>query len=436
MKLKLLDIDLFINKKNIQKVTSSSYYEGSGRASLNKSGLFSEEIFGRTGSRERKKYYGYVDLKLNFIHPEVYKILTNVNTDLTKYILGKQKYIISNDGQLIADDEGTTGVFDCIQKFSKINLDELKTKKPKHINYIKNNIDKIFINKYLILPAGYRDIQMSATENRIKFSEINELYVKLINQTNMLVDDLDSFDPELMESLFNSIQRNLININSWIKGRIKGKHGLIRGGILKKVTDFSAWLVISPDNELDMGHIGLPVQIVLKLYEPFFIHHVLKKDKDNLLKGIIEKYMSTDELDTNIIKNFINKVNEIPKDIDSVTINILKETIQEIVKDKVVAYKRDPVENRESWISSYIRVDNVGFSAKLNSFDLCKNGGDYDGDTISIFALLTDEAQEQAKQSMNVLHSKSAWESSLRYNDSAFSLTQDAATAIYSATIH
>jgi DNA-directed RNA polymerase beta' subunit len=185
-----------------------------------------------------------------------------------------------------------------------------------------------------------------------------------------------------------------------------------------------------------MGHIGLPVQIVLKLYEPFFIHHVLKKDKDNLLKGIIEKYMSTDELDTNIIKNFINKVNEIPKDIDSVTINILKETIQEIVKDKVVAYKRDPVENRESWISSYIRVDGVGFSAKLNSFDLCKNGGDYDGDTISIFALLTDEAQEQAKQSMNVLHSKSAWESSLRYNDSAFSLTQDAATAIYSATIH
>jgi len=61
--------------------------------------------------------------------------------------------------------------------------------------------------------------------------------------------------------------------------------------------------------------------------------------------------------------------------------------------------------------------------------------GDYDGDAISVFALLTEEAQEQAKESMNVRHSKSAWQSSLNYSNSAFSITQDAASAVYSATV-
>lgn len=42
----------------------------------------------------------------------------------------------------------------------------------------------------------------------------------------------------------------------------------------------------------------------------------------------------------------------------------------EVIKDKVVVYKRDPTENRDTWISSYIKVYNTGFTMKLNPFDL------------------------------------------------------------------
>ena len=377
MKLNLMDVERFVQRKKIQPITSSKYYEGSGRNSLNKKGLFSEEIFGRMGSRDRKKTYGYINLKLDFIHPEVYRILTSINTDLTKLIIGKENYILDNNNNLVQDDEnGKSGVFYFIQIINNINWDNIKTEKPKHIRFIKENKDKLLINKLVILPAGFRDIQITKTGKQfIQYGEINKTYSTLINQTEMLSDDLDLFDEELMGSLYKSIQRNLINVNTWIKSKIKGKHGMIRGGMLKKSVDYSARLVIVPDNNLDFGYIGLPWQVCMKLFEPFFIHYVLKQDRDNLLKAVIQKFIGIEEdIDINDIKKFVKKVNESPRDMDNMTVNVLKETMEKVTADRVVIYKRDPVENRDSYISNYVRVDDTGFIAKLNSYDLCKNG--------------------------------------------------------------
>lgn len=340
-----MDVDHFIKRKKIQPVTSSQYYEGGGRNVLNKKGLFSEEIFGRMGSRGRKRTYGYIDLKLNFIHPEAYRILTSVNTDLTKLILGRDKYILDNNNLLVQDENGNSGVFYFIQIIDNIDWDNLKSEKPKHIKFIKDNRDKILINKTIVLPAGFRDIQMSKTGKEfIQFGEINKMYSALINQAEMLEDDVGLFDEELMGSLYNTIQRNLVRINVWLKDKMKGKHGLIRGGMLKKSVDYSARLVIVPDSSLDFGFMGLPWHVCMKLFEPMFIHHVLKKDKDNMIKSLIQRFLGTDQdLDINDIKKFIRKINETPNDLDNMTANILKDAIKLVTEDKVVVYKRDPV---------------------------------------------------------------------------------------------
>src|SRR6056297_1107836 len=138
-----MDVERFVQRKKIQPITSSKYYEGSGRNSLNKKGLFSEEIFGRMGSRDRKKTYGYINLKLNFIHPEAYRVLTSINTDLTKLILGKEKYILNNNKLVIDEEHGSSGVFYFIQIIDNIDWDNIKTEKPKHVKFIKDNRDKI-----------------------------------------------------------------------------------------------------------------------------------------------------------------------------------------------------------------------------------------------------------------------------------------------------
>ena len=137
MKLKLLRMNEFIEKKKIQQVKDSKHYAGNNREDFNKEGIFSQEIFGRLGSVNRKKTFGYVDLQGTFIHPEGFKILTSINTDLTKLILGSENYLINDKGDLIKDSEkGSTGVTFFITNFEKINFTNLKTNKPKHIEYV------------------------------------------------------------------------------------------------------------------------------------------------------------------------------------------------------------------------------------------------------------------------------------------------------------
>ena len=58
----------------------------------------------------------------------------------------------------------------------------------------------------------------------------------------------------------------------------------------------------------------------------------------------------------------------------------------------------------------------------------------FDGDAVSIFAVLTNEAQEQAKREMSPRHTFSSWQPGGNAGKISFSLQHDAMTAVYSAT--
>lgn len=436
MKLKLLDIDRFIERNNVKEVTSFKIYIGGGREQVDPKGIFSEDIFGRMGSRQRKTTFGYVNLNTKVIHPSAYPIFTSLNTDLTKLILEKENYRIEN-GYLIRDEnEGGTGIIFFIQNFDKIDFMKLiekdKAKKEKMVEFIKNNKDKVFIDKFLILPAGNRDIQISRKTGKamIQYSDIATLYERLIRQALHIIPDSP---PEIAELSIKNIQRIILDINDWIKNQMKGKRGVIRGGILKKVTDYSARMVITPDPKLKLGFVGVPWQIVLKLFEPFTFHYISKKDDSGL--PLIQKYMNIkDNLDFNDMKRFLSRVNSEPDTVSGELERYLINVAKEITKDRVLVYKRDPAENRDSWISAYIQVNDKGHVFKVNPLDLNKNGGDFDGDAVSIFSILTEDAQEQAKRTMNPRHTKSAWVPTGNASKISYGLTLDASTAVYAAT--
>lgn len=376
MKLNLLDVDNFIQKKNIQEVKTIKYYKGSSRNEFHPQGLFSEEIFGRTGSVNRKKTYGFVDLKFKFIHPEAFQIMTSINPNLTKLILEKQNYIITNEGILEKnDEEGQSGLYYFLLNFDKLDFDKIKTEKPDNVEFIKNNRDKVFIDKLLVLPAGLRDAQVDEKTGRtiIQYPEIGDLYSRLIRQVNNINTEIEDID--INTPVIRLVQRTIIEINNWLKSRMKGKHGMLRGGLLKKVTDYSGRLVITPDNNLKMGYVGLSWHHCLKLFEPFVLHYLLYKDhgKQGLL--FIQTYLNLkNEPDINDISQVIKKMNDEPNAIPEQMIQHFKMIAEEVVDDRMVIYKRDPVENRDSWTSCYVRVDDSQYVMKINSFDLNKNG--------------------------------------------------------------
>lgn len=435
MKLDLLEIDNFISRNKLKPITSTKMYVGGGKDSLDPNGLFSEEIFGRLGSRERRTTFGYIDLNIKIIHPEAWPIITNLNTDLTKYIMGKNTYKIDSEGSLIQDDEGTSGLYSFITNFNKINFKDINPKKKKEIDFILNNKNNVLIDKFLVLPAGVRDMHISRSSGKtiIQYSEITQLYEKLIKQTNSVIGDIEALGEDVANSIIERIQHTVNSINSWFKDRMKGKFGLIRGGMLKKITDYSGRMILTPDPDLDLGWCGIPWQVVLKIHEPYTLNFILQKDSSGI--PLIQQYLNTtDNLDINDLKRFISKINESPKTVSGQLKDYLVYAAREIVRDRVIIYKRDPTENRDSWVACYVRVDTDGFVFKTNPFDLCKNGGDYDGDAASIFALLTDQAQEEAKKELCPIHTKSAWTPGQTANKTAYSIELDASTAIYAAT--
>lgn len=370
MELKLLDINKYIQQNELKPVTSTRVYSG-GRHTLDPNGLFSEDIFGRLGSRERRNRFGYVDLHCQVIHPEIWPIITSVNPDLTKLIMGKTRYVISK-GTLLEDKEnGETGLSFFIKNFKKIDFDSLPTQKDDHVKFIKKHENELFIDKYLILPAGIRDIQINSKGGKaqIQFSDIMTLYERLIKQTHSLEGDISILPEEIADSMISKIQRSLCEISTWIKDKLKGKHGVIRGGLLKKTTDYSGRMIIAPDPSLKLGYVGVPWQIALKLHEPFTIHQLLYKKDD--LRMAIQTYLNNDTpVDIRDIKRFINHINDDPSTVQGKLKQDLIDLAKEIVSNKVLAYKRDPTENRDSWIAAYMRIDDTGFTMKLNPFDL------------------------------------------------------------------
>lgn len=430
MKLQLLDINQFIEKNKLKQVTTVKLYEKPGKT--DPSGLFSEEIFGRFGSVDRRKTFAFVDLRCSVIHPEVYYIIVGLDTAIAKLITEKAKYTLSQDGSLIEDPKGSCGVPFFISIFDKINLDKFKKNKAKNVVFLKANRKKIFIDKYLILPAGIRDLAISKTSRQtiVNFSDLSELYATLIRQVNMLDANMPD---DIKFPIINQVQRTVLEINTWIKNRMKGRQGIIRGGLLKKVTDYSGRLVATTDHTLLLGTVGLPWQVVLKLYEPFAINYILKKDASAI--GLIQQVLKTEQTpDINDLKrlftNLINKPDLIPVQLKEYLVHVA----EEIVADKVVIYKRDPVENKDSWLAADVRVDREGMTMKLNPLDLPRTGGDHDGDAYAVFALFTKEAQEEARSKMHPRYTESMWSSVVSADKCPYQITLDAATTIYAAT--
>ena len=139
------------------------------------------------------------------------------------------------------------------------------------------------------------------------------------------------------------------------------------------------------DPTLKLGYIGLPWQVVLKLYEPFTEYQILKNPFNLHVKDLVKEYAGVEKnLSSSDLKRFLTVINEQPDLVDPTLQDELIRIAEEIVKGKVVLYKRDPVESRESYLAGYVRVDRNSFVIKLNPLDTGRMSADFDGISIEL----------------------------------------------------
>lgn len=430
--LKLLDINEFIIKRKLKEVKNTNVF-GIGKRSFDEEGLWSEIIFGRIGSKERRETFGFISLEEVFITPVVYKLMVHSSEEIRDILAEKRTFMVDPEGVLKEDPIGETGLLFLTKNYQKINFQKnCKKDKQDVAVFLEKNKQLIFITKYLVLPAGgLRDMSSEKSQTKQFSSEINELYERLISLNNQLyVHKLD----EMISIIFaKEIQKVLIQIYTWIQSRLEGKQGLLRGTLLKKTLDYSARIIATSDPNIPLGYIGLPWHTLLTLYEPFFFHYVLKKDPE--LNEMIKQYLKIEErpLTYHDLKTFTFKTIKNPETFTGDFKTKLISALTEITKDKDLLIKRDPVVSRTSYYAATPIPLEEGRGAVVNVLTCGPLGLDFDGDQLPLMPLFTKEALEQAKR-LNPRKSKSVWVNTMSNSNHIYNFALDVVSTIYAVT--
>ena len=290
--LDVLDIEKYIKMNGLEKkqVTNPVFFTKGNQPTPD--GLLSNEMFGITRV-DRAGTFGWIDLGGTYLDPSCYKQLCKLDKKFKNIVHQIDSYRVDQNGQLVQDDKGGTGV-----EFIKKNIDKIKFRKSNSvqrdlsIRYIERNKKKMFITKYPVIAPYYRDVETS--KGKTDVGAINKLYASVISNVKALesTSDLGFFDNT--GAIRGTIQEKLLQIYNWFvgndtdssieKGRgISGKLGILRMTNASKTTDYSSRLVISSANlkaeytddiKINVDRSGIPLAVAITNYKPFMLFNI------------------------------------------------------------------------------------------------------------------------------------------------------------------
>jgi len=181
--------------------------------------------------------------------------------------------------------------------------------------------------------------------------------------------------------------------------RLRGKEGRFRGNLSGKRVDFSARTVVSPDPNISINEIGVPVYVAKALTIPVRVtEHNLEELKTFVRRGpdiypganyVISadgkrfdlRYADREELANNLSLGFI---------------------VERHLKDgDIVLFNRQPSLHRMSIMAHEVKVL-PGKTFRLNLSVCPPYNADFDGDEMNVHAPQTEEAQAEARILMRV----------------------------------
>jgi len=207
--------------------------------------------------------------------------------------------------------------------------------------------------------------------------------------------------------------------------RLKGKQGRFRGNLSGKRVDFSGRTVISPDPNLSVEEVALPILVAMNMTYPERVHdRNLNKLKKCILNGpskwpganIVEKTMDGRKIslkhgDRNYISNTLQ----------------IGDVVERHLEDgDIILFNRQPSLHKLSIMSHYVKVR----PWRTFRFNECVCGpynADFDGDEMNIHVPQTEEARTEAINLMGVKNNLCT----PKNGEPIISATQDFITAAY-----
>lgn len=286
--IRVMDVDKFVQENRLLQVTTSLIKEPSTNE-FNPDGLFSEEIFGRIGTLERMTTLGYIDLNMKIIAPVLFNTLKKLGGFYVDLMAGRVWAVWNSkkaDFERVFEDPETvpnagTGFTFFVKYFPQIKykLSESLTREAK-VDLLNEYRAIGLYDKYLVQPAGLRDIQNDAG-GRMILDDINALYASLLSYSKALPPGTTS---PLYDGVKFNVQSKANEIYSYIDSTMSGKRGFMQGSYASRKVALGTRNVItavsynaaSPDDPqaLKPDESVLGVFQAMKAFQPKVFFHL------------------------------------------------------------------------------------------------------------------------------------------------------------------
>lgn len=291
LEVELLDPDRLVKVNNLQPVSDPIFFK---RDSIpTEFGLLSNEIFGNT-VYERSNIFAYIDLGGYFLNPLIYKTLCKLNIKFKDIVHGTKYFKIIN-GDLVEDEEGDTGLDWLYENFNKIKFKpSASSKRDINIEFIKRNKNLVFMNKLIVIPPYYRDVN-NVGGGKVSVGGVNKIYDLILLSVRALNETRD-YGLDISNSVKGRLQDQIVgaydfftkgdDMTTGIVSESAGlakKMGLVKRALQAKTTDYGSRLIISSSNigydtidemMVDLDYCGLPLASCMANLLPFMIFNV------------------------------------------------------------------------------------------------------------------------------------------------------------------
>lgn len=392
----LMDIDKFVDPNS--EVSSANILTTKGKFDNN--GLFSETIFGLNNSKDRSKKYGYICLHTKILHPFMFEVYKKIEEKVILLIEGNTMFydeinkVLSKDNNkegTLKEVSGFDGAMYCIKH--GINYRGDTDVRFKIIERLQEQLDNglAFIDKVIVIPPTYRQVQLTENGEIAGMDDLNTLYVKLLNESKkiqMVSDNNDDTTGQMSDNALIRRQIQFLVNEIYLVGKTKPakKFGVGRGQLLGKRVDFSARSAMTAGPDIPVGYLGVPYRIIANISQPFLIHYFSKELSEGsqdyeTLMTILEKNDFDKSNNVLIITNWLKDVSQNKCKMSEKEEKWLMEKFQSVLSDKYVLMKRDPSVHKGSWQSYKPMICN----GNTMRFPIAQTGFhnlDFDGDSI------------------------------------------------------
>jgi len=178
-----------------------------------------------------------------------------------------------------------------------------------------------------------------------------------------------------------------------IKERLNGKTGRVRGNLMGKRVDFSARSVITPDPQLSVRELGVPLKIAKNLTKPIFVNN---KNMNYLLKLVRngpDIYPGAKILEKKNGESISLKY----VDRESINLQVGDKVHRHMMNGDAILFNRQPTLHKMSMMCHIVKIMPQGDTFRMNVGDTKPYNADFDGDEMNLHMPQDEQSEMELK---------------------------------------